>query len=125
MDFLNYYFADNKQSFLDEVKKELGYFVLSEDEHSTSLDPVFISGLCNYLEKKFPSFGDLNQVVSIELRKYINGDNAYYKSVRQRIYDIINKLKNKFLKDIENKMEKIQVIPKPIPKSSPIVTNQI
>ena len=98
--------------FADEVK-----LLIEGEAASIGLDPQFISRLCNYLEKRFPNYGDFDFAVGNEIRLYMQqSDNTYVKKVKQRIHDIINKAKAKFLRDIYNKVEKVKVLPKEKPK---------
>lgn len=99
------------KAFTNEVR-----LLMEEESASIGLNPTFVSRLCNYLEKRFPDYGDFDLAVGNEIRQYMQGDNVYVKKVKQRIHDIINKAKNKFLRDIHNKVDKIKVQPKEEPK---------
>lgn len=108
MNFSDHYFkeADAKE-FADEVR-----LILEEESASIGINHAFISGLSNYLEKRFPAYGDFDVAIGNEIRKYMKADNSYVKQVKKRIHDIINKCKARFLHDITIKVEKIKVQPK-------------
>lgn len=123
MKFTQHYFNEsNKDFFIEEVQKELSLLV-EEESASVEIDPNFVARLVNYLEQKFPNYGEFDIQVANEIRKHMLGDNSYVKKVKKRIHEIINKCKNKFLHDITNKVEKIKVQPKETPKQSPIQKN--
>lgn len=107
MRFPDYYFDDSMR-FIDLVNKMLK----EEAEFTASLDPVFITRLSNYLEKSFPSFGDFNMAVGVELRKFMKGDENQLRKMQKKIHNIITKAKDKFLQNIQAKCDKIQVVPK-------------
>lgn len=121
MNFSKFYFKENEaKDFTDEVK-----VLIEQDLASVNINPIFISRLCNYLEKGFPNYGDFDVAIGNEIRQYMKGDNIYVKKVKQRIHDIINKSKNKFLRDVHNKVDKIKILPKEEPKPSPLHTNPL
>ena len=112
LDFNDFYFNEQiKETFLKEVQKELN--LLNEEESvSVQIDPNFVARLANYLEQKFPNYGEFDIQVANEIRKHMMGDNSYVKKIKKRIHEIINKCKSKFLHDITNRVEKIKVQPK-------------
>lgn len=115
--FNNFYFKE-QEAFIKEVKEELNKLVLQEQEIvSKGIDPQFIARLLNYLESRcFVSYGEFDQKVGNEIRKYVQADNSYIKKIKQRINDIIIKARNKFLKSIQDKVEKVKMLPKEEPK---------
>lgn len=116
MKFSEYYFTErDAKVFVNEVR-----LILEEESASVGINPVFVSRLCNYLEKGFPNYGDFDNAVGNEIRQYMKGDNSYVKKVKQRIHEIINKARNRFLRDVNIKVEKIKVQPRSKPKSSPL-----
>lgn len=119
MNFKEHYFNESDAKlFTEEVR-----LVLEQEQESIGIDPVFISRLCNYIEKGFPSYGNFQAAITNELRSRIDGDNSYVKSVRKRIIEIVNKCRDKFLHDVANKVEKIKVQPKNKPQSPPPMGN--
>jgi hypothetical protein len=116
MNFSKHYFTEDAKAFANEVK----LLIEQDDVASVSINPMFVSRLCNYLEKRFPNYGDFDIAVGNEIRQHMQGDNSYVKKVKQRIHDIINKSKSKFLRDIHNKVDKIKILPKQEP-APPIV----
>ena len=123
MDFQEYYFSDdNKELFLNYVKEEMQEIqILAEDEvNSVVIPPDFISRLLNHLEKCFPNYGQFDQQVGNEIRKFSVGDNSYIKKLKKRIHEIIIKAKHKYLTTIGARVEKIKIIPKNKPQSSPV-----
>lgn len=113
--FEEHYFQESEaKAFANEVK-----LLVEEEVSSVGINPTFISRLTNYLERRFPNYGDFDTAVGNEIRIYIKGDNAYIKKVKQRIHDIINKAKAKFLRNIQDKVEKVKVLPKEEPKPAP------
>lgn len=119
--FNNFYYK-NQEFFIKEVKEDLNKFLLDENEiASIGIPPRFVARLLNYLESKcFVSFGDFDTAIGNEIRQYMKGDNSYVKKVKQRIHEIINKARNRFLRDVNIKVEKIKVQPRSKPKSSPL-----
>lgn len=116
MKFSEYYFTESDAKvFVNEVR-----LILEEESASVGINPVFVSRLCNYLEKGFPNYGDFDNAVGNEIRQYMKGDNSYVKKVKQRIHEIITKARNRFLRDVNIKVEKIKVQPRSKPKSSPL-----
>ena len=112
MNFEKHYFKeDTAKAFANEVR-----LILEEESASIGLEPAFVAGMSNYLEKCFPSYGDFDVAVGNEIRKYMKGDNSYVMKVKKRIHEIINKCKSKFLHDMTNRVEKIKVQPKDTPK---------
>lgn len=110
--FEEYYFQESEaKAFANEVK-----LLVEEEVSSVGINPTFISRLTNYLERRFPNYGDFDTAVGNEIRIYIKGDNAYIKKVKQRIHEIINKAKAKFLRSIQDKVEKVKILPKEEPK---------
>jgi len=108
MKFAEHYFKeDAAKSFAKEV-----ILMVEEETSSTEIDPAFISGLANYLEKRFPTYGDFDVAIGNEIRKYMKGDNSYVKKIKKRIHEIISKCKSRFLHDVTNKTEKIKIQPK-------------
>jgi hypothetical protein len=108
MKFVEHYFTEDiAKQFAKEV-----CLIFEEESASVGIDQSFISGLTNYLEKRFPTYGDFDLAVGNEIRKYMKGDNSYVKKVKKRIHEIINKCKSRFLHDITNKVEKINIQPK-------------
>jgi vacuolar-type H+-ATPase subunit I/STV1 len=114
----HYFQEDDKESFINEVKDELNKLLLQEQEtFSSEINPQFITRLLNYLESRcFVSYGEFDQKVGNEIRQYVKGDNSYIKKVKQRIHEIINKAKSKFLRNIQDKVEKVKILPKEEPK---------
>jgi hypothetical protein len=110
LNFQEHYFSDSME-FIALVNRMLK----EEDDFTASLNPQFVSRLSNYLEKGFPSFGDFNTAVGVELRKYMQGDNDQIRKMQRKIHNIINKAKEKFLHGIQAKCEKILVVPKDQP----------
>lgn len=116
MNFSEHYFKEETiKEFVNEVK-----MIVEQEMQTVEINPMFVSRLCNYLEKRFPNYGDFDVAVGNEIRQYMQGDNSYVKKVKQRIHDIITKAKSKFLRDVHNKVDKIKVQKKVAPKSSPI-----
>ena len=110
--FQEHYFQESEaKSFANEVK-----LLVEEEVSSVGINPLFISRLTNYLERRFPNYGDFDTAVGNEIRIYIKGDNAYIKKVKQRIHEIIHKAKAKFLRSIQDKVEKVKILPKAEPK---------
>jgi hypothetical protein len=107
MNFKEHYFQEGKQ-FAQLVESVL----MEEIEVTDELSQVFVNRLSNYLEKCFPTYGDFNQKVGVELRQHMKGDNNQIKKMQQKIHAIINKEKDKFLRNLQNKCEKIRVVPK-------------
>jgi hypothetical protein len=95
------------KAFVNEVR-----LLIEAEVDSIGIDPAFTSKLCNYLEKRFPNYGDFDLAVGNEIRQYMKGENTYVKKVKQRIHDIINKAKQKLLRDVQNKVDKIKILPK-------------
>lgn len=125
LDFNKFYFNEqNKEAFIEEAKKELNLLV-EEESASVQIDPNFVARLANYLEQKFPNYGEFDIQVANEIRKHMKGDNSYVKKVKKRIHEIINKCKAKFLHDLTNKVEKIKVQPKDPAKPPPISQNPL
>jgi len=121
MNFSEHYFIEDAKAFTKEVM-----LIVEEETASVGLDPAFVAGLSNYLEKCFPSYGDFDVAVGNEIRKYMKGDNSYVKKVKKRIHEIINKCKSRFLHDLTNKVEKIKVQPKDNPQvSNPLYNNPL
>jgi hypothetical protein len=119
VNFQEYYFKeDDAKAFVNEVM-----LILEEESDSIGLNPAFIAGMSNYLEKCFPSYGNFDVAVGNEIRKYMKGDNSYVKKVKKRIHEIINKCKGRFLHDVINRTEKIKVQPKEKPKAKPPIYN--
>jgi len=115
MNFAEHYFnEDNARAFASEVMP-----LIEQEAASIGIDPAFTTGLANYLEKRFPTYGDFDVAIGNEIRKYMKGDNSYVKKVKKRIHEIIQKCKNRFLHDITNKVEKIKVQPKADPQAPP------
>jgi len=110
--FQDHYFQESEaKAFTNEVK-----LLIEEESASVGLNPAFVSRLCNYLERRFPNYGDFDVAVGNEIRQYMQGDNSYIKKVKQRIHEIINKAKSKFLRNIQDKVEKVKILPKEEPK---------
>ena len=126
MNFSEHYFKeDDAKKFANEV-----ILMVEEETASVEIDPAFISGLSNYLEKCFPAYGNFDVAVGNEIRKYMKGDNSYVKKIKKRIHEIINKCKSKFLHDVTNRTEKIKVQPKDpslppstVPSNDPLATS--
>lgn len=115
MKFAEHYFKESDaKAFANEVR-----LILEEESPSIGIDPAFVAGMCNYLEKCFPNYGDFDVAVGNEIRKYMKGDNSYVKKVKKRIHEIINKSKSKFLHDVGNRVEKIKIQPKANPQQPP------
>lgn len=115
MKFTEYYFRESEaKQFANEVR-----IILEDESPSIGIDSAFIAGMCNYLEKRFPNYGDFDVAVGNEIRKYMKGDNSYVKKVKKRIHEIITKAKGKFLHDVYNKVEKIKIQPKRNPQQPP------
>jgi len=107
MDFQNHYFTEEAKIFAEQVLKEY------QDEFAQELSPEFISRLVNHLEKMFPAYGDFDQQIGNEIRKYMSGeDNKKVKNMKKRLHDIILKLKVKFLVGVQNKAERLKVVPR-------------
>jgi hypothetical protein len=126
MEFHEYYFKDDEAKiFVEECR-----VLMTEDEDIQHLDPVFISKMCNYLEKLFPTYGDFDRRVGNEIRSFVKSDNKQILKVKRKIRDIINKAKEKFLDKVSRNCENITVRtkevgltnlnPNPTPNSSPI-----
>jgi hypothetical protein len=117
MKFNDYYYQDPLEfvSMVNDMLKE-------DIEFTSSLDPIFIARLSNYLEKRFPSFGDFNTAIGLELRKYMSGDNNQIKKMQRKIHNVINKAKEKFLHSIEDKCNKIRAVPTDNITDTPPVT---
>jgi len=123
MNFQEYYFSDeNKKMFMNSIENDLNILLSEEKDYiTTNISTDFIKRLLNYLETKcFVSYGDFDTAVGNEIRKYMCSDNKYVKKVKQRIHEIITKARNRFLRDINVKVEKIKVQPRSKPKSSPL-----
>jgi len=115
MKFTEYYFRESEaKQFANEVR-----IILEDESPSIGIDSAFIAGMCNYLEKCFPNYGDFDVAVGNEIRKHMVGDNSYVKKVKKRIHEIITKAKSKFLHDVYNKVEKIKIQPKRKPQQPP------
>ena len=114
MKFSEHYFKEEISSMIKEVT-----LIIEEESASIEIDKTFISRLSNYLEKKFPAYGDFDVAIGNEIRKFMKGDNSYVLKVKTRIHDIINKGKAKFLHDIVNKTGKIKVQPKDTIQNTP------
>jgi hypothetical protein len=77
------------------------------------LNKEFSIKLCNYLEHLFPGFGTFDSQILNELRNYIDEtDNKLVKKTKEKIHGIILDEKKKFLKRIQNRMERLEVVPK-------------
>lgn len=112
----------------------LDELLLLEDEvEKKPLDKKFIIKLMNYLENLFPSYGDFDNNMSIELSKYVKGELKDVRKLKKRIHEIILRLKHKLIRDTQTKVEKLTAIPKvqitqnqvkepekPVVKQSPI-----
>jgi hypothetical protein len=87
--------------------------ILLEDEVETKpLDKKFIIKLMNYLESLFPSYGDFDNSMSVELSKYVKGDIKDIRKLKKRIHEIILRLKHKLIRDTQTKVEKLTAEPK-------------
>lgn len=114
MNFSNFYYTEDKQ-FINEVRE-----LLTEEE----IDPSFVTKLINHLEKfTHLPYGDLDVAVYNELRKTVKGDNEQIKRLKKKVHDIIIKAKNKFLSNVQNKIEKITVTPK-AEQTEMVISNQ-
>jgi len=116
INFNEFYFQNN-ETFIKEVKEELDQLMNEEETLSSGISQEFIARLLNYLESRcFVSYGEFDQKVGNEIRKFAKGDNAYIKKLKQRINDIITKARIKFLHSIRDKVEKVKILPKEEPK---------
>jgi len=94
---------------------------LLEDEVETKpLDKKFIIKLMNYLESLFPSYGDFDNSMSVELSKYVKGDIKDVRKLKKRIHEIILRLKHKLIRDTQTKVEKLTAEPKTQEGSKPL-----
>jgi len=112
MNFQEHYYGKDAKEFVKLFEGYLTEYLDGESEPTSELDPQFISRLCDYLEKCFPSYGNFNTAISTELRNVMKGDNNQIQKMKKKIHDAINKAKAKFLDTVQNKCEKIQVVPK-------------
>jgi len=112
MNFKEHYFTEEAKIFADYVKQQLNELNDEGSEDIDSLSPEFVNRLCNYIEKVFPAYGDFDSAIGNEIRKYMKGDNNQIKKMKKKLHDVINKAKSKFLDTIQNKCEKIKVVPK-------------
>lgn len=119
LNFNKFYYDDQTvKTFIEEAKKQLNLLV-EEESASVQIDSNFVARLVNYLEQKFPNYGEFDIQVANEIRKHMVGDSGYVKKVKKRIHEIINKCKHKFLHDVTNKVEKIKIQPKRKPQQPP------
>ena len=92
---------------------EFKYHYMSEESEQKPLSDQFIGSLMNYLEKRFPSFGDLDNGINSELRKYMEvGDGKDVTKVKKKIGDIVQAEKQRYLNKVRGRVEKIMVVPK-------------
>ena len=116
INFNEFYFQNN-ETFIKEVKEELDQLMNEEETLSSGISQEFIARLLNYLESRcLVSYGEFDQKVGNEIRKFAKGDNAYIKKLKQRINDIITKARIKFLHSIRDKVEKVKIVTNSIEK---------
>ena len=136
MDFQRHYYKEDAKQFVAIFESVLKEEPNVESPPTEELSPKFISRLCDFLEKSFPSYGNFDTAIGNELRKFMQGDNQQVKAIKKKIHSAINKAKEKYLDTVQNKCEKLQVVPKmpkeeaPVPKQStgenkPYVPNEL
>ena len=77
------------------------------------INQQFTVKLINYLDSLFPSFGTFDSQILNEIRKNVDEtDGKAVKKTKEKIHSIILDEKKKFLKKIQNRMERLRVIPK-------------
>jgi hypothetical protein len=78
-----------------------------------SIDSKFITKLVNYLDSLFPSHGEFSDKMGAELKKYVKmGDEESYKEfkkLKNKVHDAFLKSKQKFLTDLQNRIERINI----------------
>lgn len=95
--------------FLDMMEREL----ILEAAQKEELNKKFIVKLMNYLESIFPDYGQFSQNMTTELKAHMKIGTEEkakeLKKVRKKIHEIITKEKMRFLNNVQNKVERIQV----------------
>jgi hypothetical protein len=102
-----------KESFQDVNTTQRINILLKENEDMNTLDPKFITRLINYIDKLFPSYGNLDHNISIELKSIMdNKDTKDIQKVKKKIHNILMKCKSKLLTRVKDQVEKISIGPK-------------
>ena len=93
-------------------------YYLTEELNHPKLDNRFVTILINYLEKRFPSYGDLTSGIGEELGKSgMSADDMLI--VRKKISGIVNKEKVRFLEKVRAKVEKLGRQSEPVVPPNP------
>jgi hypothetical protein len=84
--------------------------LLKENDNMTSLDGKFITRLINYLDGLFPSYGNLDQNISVELKNIMkDNDSKDIQKVKKKIHNILMRCKSKLLTKVKDQVERINI----------------
>jgi hypothetical protein len=93
--------------------KEMNYQLSEEENKDVPMDFIsreFIIKLVNYIDSRFPQYGGFDNDIYNEIRKYMDEtDSKQVKKIKEKVHNIVIKEKVKFLKRIQNSVEKLQV----------------